>query len=181
MVIVGHDASGPTAVNWVRRNLERTEHLVLLNCFYHPTRSLGRFVGLSPTRLGFGVRLLREMVAWRFVPTAGQLGWIEQFAQSPSTTQAFRGWTGDLHRSLRSNAGRAGSLTAVDRPVTVAFGRYDPYRTPATATEIAVLFPTSSLQLIEAGHWPQLELPEQVAAIVRRATRDAEGPGRVGS
>ena len=32
VVIVGHDASGPTAINWARRNPDRTEHLVLLNC-----------------------------------------------------------------------------------------------------------------------------------------------------
>ena len=40
VVIVGHDASGPTAINWVRRNPERTAHLVLLNCYYHQTPSL---------------------------------------------------------------------------------------------------------------------------------------------
>jgi haloalkane dehalogenase len=238
VVVVGHDASGPAAINWVRRNLERTEHLVLLNCYYHQTPSLrfpeiislfadpatrpltteiaadeglmllgflwqgaafaraaaaqqassaaapswgravrrrleafpllelGRFVGLSPRRLALGVRLLRKMVAWRFVPTAEQLRWIEQFAARPSTTEAFLGWTGDLQQSLRSNTARVGSLSSFDCPVTVVFGQYDPYISPAIAVELAALFPTSSVQLLEAGHWPQLELPARVAEIV---------------
>lgn len=238
VVVVGHDASGPTAINWVRRNRERTEHLVLLNCYYHQTPSLrfpeiislfadpaprpltteiaadeglllmgflwqgaafaraaaaqnasfpatvprgrtvrrrlaafpllelGRFVGLSPRRLALGVRLLRKMVTWRFVPTAEQLRWIEQFADRPSTTQAFLEWTGDLQRNLMSNTARIDGLSSFDCPVTVAFGQYDPYITPAIATELAALFPTSSVQLLEAGHWPQLELPARVAEIV---------------
>jgi pimeloyl-ACP methyl ester carboxylesterase len=146
VVIVGHDASGPTAINWVQRNPKRTEHLVLLNCYYHQTPSLGfpevialfadpatrpltteiaadqdlmllgflwqgaafakaaqgapsiadsarrrgkprwlaafplrelcRLVGLSPRKIRIGVRLLRKMAKWRFVPTAEQLRWI---------------------------------------------------------------------------------------------------------
>lgn len=242
VVIVGHDASGPTAINWARRNPERTEHLVLLNCYYHQTPSLRfpevialfadrsthpltteiatdqgllllgflwqgaafakaesaevaspvaglprgradrdwlagfpllelcRFVGLSPRRTGIGVRLLRKMVKWRFVPTAEQLGWIEQFTDRPSTTEAFLGWTGDLHQNVVSNSALIGSLRSFERPVTVAFGRRDPYITPAVAEAIAALFPTSSLHLLEAGHWLQLELPARVAAIVSAAT-----------
>jgi hypothetical protein len=33
-------------------------------------RELAAFVGFSPKRLGIGLRLLRAMVKWRFVPTA---------------------------------------------------------------------------------------------------------------
>jgi len=236
VVIVGHDASGPTAINWVQRNPKRTEHLVLLNCYYHQTPSLGfpevialfadpatrpltteiaadqglmllgflwqgaafakaaqgapsiadsarrrgkprwlaafplrelcRLVGLSPRKIRIGVRLLRKMAKWRFVPTAEQLRWIEQFTDRPSTTQAFLGWTGDLHQNLASNTARIDSLRSFVCPVTVAFGRHDPYIRPALAEEIAALFPTSSLQLLEAGHWVQLELPERLAEII---------------
>lgn len=240
VVIVGHDASGPTAINWVRRNAERTEHLVLLNCYYHqtpslrfpevvalfadpatrpltttiaadagllalgflwqgaafafaeaasargesriwdpatskderrahgalPLRELFRFVGVSPRKTLIGVRLLRKMAKWRFVPTAEQLGWIEQLTDRPSTTRAFLGWTGDLHQSLASNTARIDSLSLVQCRVTVAFGRYDPYITPTLAKEIAALFPNSSWQLLDAGHWPQLELPARVVKVV---------------
>ena len=67
---------------------------------------------------------------------------------------------------MRSNTARVGSLSSFDCPVTVVFGQYDPYITPSIATELAALFPTSSVQLLEAGHWPQLELPARVAEIV---------------
>jgi haloalkane dehalogenase len=238
VVLVGHDASGPTAINWATRNPERIEHLVLLNCYYHqtpslrfpevialfadpatrplttelaadqdlmllaflwqgaafsrpesasgipsfadtafgrgkarwfaafPVRELCAFVGFSPKRLRIGLRLLRAMVQWRFVPTAEQLRWVEQFTETPSTTPAFLGWTGDLHQNVVSNTARVDSLRSFDRPVTVAFGRHDPYLTPALADEIAALFPTSSSQVLEAGHWPQLELPKRLAEIV---------------
>jgi len=242
VVIVGHDASGPTAINWVQRNPRRTEHLVLLNCYYHqtpslrfpevialfadpatrpltteiaaddgllalgflwqgaefakaaparrdastaasaggrgmpgwlaalPLRELCRFVGLSPRKMRIGVRLLRKMVKWRFIPTAEQLGWIEQFTNRPSTREAFLGWTGDIPRSVSSNTARIGLLSSVACPVTVVFGRHDPYITPAVAEEIAALFSTSSLRFLEAGHWVQLELPERVAEMVSAAT-----------
>lgn len=240
VVIVGHDASGPTAINWARRNPERTEHLVLLNCYYHPTpsirfpeiialfadqatrplttdiaadesllltgllwqgaafakgevaqhaltatdrsrgpgerhwlagfplRELASFVGVSPRKIRIGVRLLRRMLAWKFVPSVEQLGWIEQLTDRPSTTAAFLGWTGDLYPNMESNRAHVESLRSFDRPVTVAFGRYDPYIRPAVAEEIAALFPVSDLHFLDAGHWLQLELPQQVAAIVRR-------------
>lgn len=240
VVIVGHDASGPTAINWTRRNPERTEHLVLLNCYYDPTPSirfpeiialfadqatrplttdiaanesllltgllwqgaafakgelaqrtlapvdhvrrpgklhwlagfpameLARFVGVSPRKIRIGVRLLRKMLEWRFVPTVEQLGWIEQLTDRPSTTRAFLGWTGDLYPNMESNRAHVESLTSFDRPVTVLFGRYDPYIRPAVAEEIAALFPVSDLHFVDAGHWLQLELPEHVATIVRR-------------
>jgi len=244
VVIVGHDASGPTAINWVQRNPGRTEHLVLLNCYYHQTPSLrfpevialcaaregrpltaaiaaneglmllgllwqgaefargestqralsqadsasGRgkshwfaafpvwalckFVGLSPRRIRLGVRLVRKMVKWRFIPTAEQVGWIKQFADRPSTKQAFLGWTGDLHQNLADNTARIDLLRSVDCPVTVVFGRRDPYITPATGKEIAGLFPTSSLHLLDGGHWVQLEAPGRVADLVKSRYTD---------
>jgi haloalkane dehalogenase len=240
VVIVGHDASGPTAINWARRNPERTEHLVLLNCYYNPTPSirfpeiialfadratrplttdivadesvlltgllwqgaafakgemsqrtlaradhahrpgrahwlagfpvldLARFVGVSPRKARIGARLLRKMLAWKFVPTGEQLGWIEQLTDRPSTTPAFLGWTGDLYPNMESNRTHIESLRSFGRPVTVAFGRFDPYIGPAVAEEIAALFPRRDLQFLDAGHWPQLEMPDQVAKIVRR-------------
>ncbi len=126
------------------------------------------------------MRLLRKMAKWRFVPTVEQLGWIEQFTDRPSTTEAFLGWTGDLHQSVASNSELIGSLSSFDRPVTVAFGRKDPYITPTIAEEIAALFPSSSVHLLEAGHWLQLELPGRVAAIVGAATHSSTpaGPAR---
>ena len=248
VVIVGHDASGPTAINWVQRNSERTAHLVLLNCYYHqtslmrfpeiialfadpatraltaeiaadqglmllgllwqgaafdkseaaqgacssagsahgrrkprlfaalPLRELLRFVGLSPRKMRIGVRLLRRMAKWKFVPSAEQVRWLEQFADRPSTKEAFLGWTGDLHHNVASNTARIDSLRSLACPVTVAFGTTDPYITPTVAEEIAALFPTSSLQFLEAGHWVQLELPERLAEIICAQTPTPHPP-----
>jgi len=112
------------------------------------------------------------MVKWRFVPTAGQVGWIKQFADRPSTKPAFLGWTGDLHQNLADNTARIDSLRSVDCPVTVVFGRHDPYITPVTGKEIAGLFPTSSLHLLDGGHWVQLEAPGRVADLVKSRYTD---------
>lgn len=60
----------------------------------------------------------------------------------------------------------------------MAFGQNDPYITPAVANEIAALFPSSSLRLLEAGHWVQLELPERVAEIVSAPTPASSAESR---
>lgn len=241
VVIVGHDASGPTAINWSRRNPHRTEHLILLNCYYHDTPSLRfpvlialaadqaarplttdiaanegflalgflwqgkaftngentqrtstttasvhrghkqhrvpqipllklmHFIGLSPRKIRIGLKLVRYMAKWKFIPTAEQIGWIEQFTDTPSTTEAFLSWTGDLHKSVASNTTQVESLKSFDRPVTLIFGRYDFYIIPDVATEIAALFPNGTSQLVDAGHWLQLDEPKQVATRVLSA------------
>jgi haloalkane dehalogenase len=53
------------------------------------------------------------------------------------------------------------------RPDRVIFGARDRYLNPRVASNFAALFPDSELHLLErAGHYVQVDEPEQVAALI---------------
>ena len=53
-----------------------------------------------------------------------------------------------------------------DRPVRIIFGADDPYLNSGVAEHFHEVFPTSELFLLPAGHWPQLDSPEEVARLL---------------
>jgi haloalkane dehalogenase len=94
------------------------------------------------------------------------MSWLEQFTSTPSSIPAFLGLAADVRRSIRQNNATVDALRAFERPVLVAFGEHDPYLSPSVARAIAGLFPSPRLELLDAGHWPQLELPDRVAEML---------------
>src|SRR5262245_10294718 len=94
-----------------------------------------------------------------------------QFLGALSSIPAYLDLTGDLPRSLAANTVLAASLSGFKKPVHVAFGETDPYLTPEVARSIAGLFQNSTLEFLDANHWPQLELPRKVAEIVLERER----------
>jgi pimeloyl-ACP methyl ester carboxylesterase len=91
---------------------------------------------------------------------------LHQFADPPSTFPAFIALTADLHPSLRANTQRLPLLKTFERPVRIIFGAGDPYLNPGVAQQFHEAFPTSELFLLHAGHWPQLDDPEEVARLL---------------
>ena len=75
-------------------------------------------------------------------------------------------------------------LAGLTCPATVIHGTLDPTRTPAQARELADSIPGARLRLLETGHTPMYEDPDNVAAEVLalldrvRATGDGELTGR---
>ena len=52
-------------------------------------------------------------------------------------------------------------------PTKIIFGAEDPYLNPALARELGHLIPNARLWLVEsAGHYVQLDRPEEVARLV---------------
>lgn len=61
------------------------------------------------------------------------------------------------------NAKRLPELKALDVPVKLIWGQYDPYITVAVAERRQSQLKHPSLTVVPAGHWLQVDEPEQVA------------------
>src|SRR5262245_10407764 len=201
-VLVGHDASGPDAVDFALTEPGRVAHLILLNTYY----------GHAPVlRLPELIRLLADpdfapladaMIGdpnqrrWLLAHTATQFGLTfaeggvgtasvaPQFfggADQSDALIAIRAWTGALYSALDDQDGHiaAGHLAALDLPVTLVFGARDAYLNSSLARHLAGLFGGAELRLIEdASHWPQWDQPELVAKIIEEVLSASRSASR---
>jgi haloalkane dehalogenase len=194
VALVGHDASGPDAIDYTLSDPGRVAQLILLNTYYGHAATL---------RLPEMIRLLADpnltpladaMMAdpaqrlWLLGHTARQFG-IDladqggvavtaiqpQFfggADSPDALAAIRAWTAALFPSLDQQDAHnaAGQLAALDVTVTLVFGAADRYLNPDLARHLAGLFRHADLHLVDdASHWPQWDQPELVAQLLKQA------------
>jgi haloalkane dehalogenase len=187
VVLVGHDASGPPAIDWALEHPDRVAGLVLLNTYYsrmpglRPPEAIWLFstpvvrsVARPVSRL-FGDLLFRRMYRWQvgrffrdpevraeFLPLL-----YRQFTTSPSTHEAFFGLNQDLRAALASGTAAAPRLRRFTRPVRVVFGAADPYLNAGVARRFHELLPTSELFLLPgARHYVQMDEPQQVARLI---------------
>jgi pimeloyl-ACP methyl ester carboxylesterase len=195
VVLVGHDASGPDAIDYTLHEPGRVDHLILLNTYYGhaPTLRLPELIRLlaDPNLTPLADAMLEDpnLRLWLLGHTARQFGLDPadqggvavaavqpQFfggADSPDALAAVRAWTAALFPSLdRQDAHiAAGHLAALELPVTLVFGAADPYLNPDLARHLAGLFRHADLHLVEgASHWPQWDQPEPVARLITQAT-----------
>lgn len=194
VVLVGHDAGGPDAIDFALDQPARVERLVLLNTYYGHAPAL-RFPELirllaDPQLGALADAMLADpnLRAWLLGHTARRFGLDPadpggvavasvqpQFfggGDQPDALAAVRAWTAGLFASLdRQDAHvAAGRLAALELPVTVVFGVADAYLNPELARHLAGLFRHADLRLVEdASHWPQWDQPERVAQLVTRA------------
>ncbi len=184
VVLVPHDASGPVAINWALDHPERVAALVLLNTYYAqaPTLRFPEFIALfaDPAHATLARAMAQEpqVAQWLLRWQGEQFGAaapppetllplvLHEFADPPSTFPAFIALTSDLHATLRADTQRLPDLKAFDRPVRIIFGAGDPYLNPGVAEQFHEAFPASELFLLHAGHWPQLDAPEEVARLL---------------
>jgi haloalkane dehalogenase len=187
IIPVGHDASGPAAINFAIDNPDSVVSLCILNTFYHatPGARLPELVELFATP---SLRALALSVAG----TPDQLAWLLQFQQSvfrealverqrerfstflapiinanflqePSSGPAFVQMASQIFEEVTLNTSRLSALRAMDVPVKLIWGKNDPYFDTKADEEFRSHLNRSSLLMIEAGHWPQIDEPEQVA------------------
>jgi pimeloyl-ACP methyl ester carboxylesterase len=194
VVLVAHDASGPAAVNWGADNPARVAGIVALNTFYsipsdiplNPPEAIRLFSDPAYQRLTahfaespavfrwlydfqVGGFILNDDVRRKFVPLL-----YRQFEQKPSAQEAFLALNTDLTAAVLANTQRAPKLATFPAPVRVAFGEHDSYLTPAQGRRLAGLFPHSEVFTVAgAGHFPQLDAPEEVAKLILTAPTKA--------
>ena len=194
VVLVGHDSSGPEAVDLALAQPERVEHLILLNTYYghdaslHLPEMIALFADPELKALADALVADEAQRLWLVAHTArhfgrepgdpddvGTVSVLPQFFGGPDVPNALaeiRAWTGDLHHALDLQDGRvaAGQLAGLEVPVTVIFGDEDAYLNPNLARHLAGLFRQAELHLVGgASHWPQWDKPEVVAGLISKA------------
>ncbi|MGZ4269737.1 MAG: alpha/beta fold hydrolase [Solirubrobacteraceae bacterium] len=164
--LVVHDW-GAVGLLWAMRNPERVERVVVVNAVpflpgyrWHPIARLWRTPGVGEVTIGLHTKALARRVA----PAAVVEEAWPHFDQG--TQRAIL----RLYRSSPEDAlARAGlDLAAIRCPALVVWGerdRYIPARF-ADAYANALGGPAEVLRLPDAGHWPWIERPDAIDAIV---------------
>ena len=183
LVLVAHDASGPPAIDWALANPERVVTLVLLNTYYHWTAGLRRppRIALYSTPI---IRAAARAIVRRWPDLDRRFytwqvgGFIQDpavrdqlvpqlYEQSLPASPAFWRLNDALLPAVAARRRRIGDLRRFGRPVRVIFGARDRYLNPRVARNFAALFPNSQLHLLDgAGHYVQVDQPEQVAGLI---------------
>ncbi|OBA76621.1 hypothetical protein A5641_20785 [Mycobacterium sp. 1554424.7] len=195
VVLVGHDASGPEAIEFALAHPERVARLVLLNTYFGrgPNLRLPEMIALmaDPALTPLTDALVDDpnQRLWLLAYTGRRFGLdgslppdgigvrsiVPQFFgddSQPDALAEIRSWTGGLPAALdRQDAVIASArLRTVEVPVSVIFGRDDPNLTPDVAQHICALFTNSEVHLIDrASHWPQWDQPDEVADLIKRS------------
>ncbi len=193
VVLVGHDSSGPEAIDFAVTHPERVACLVLLNTYYgrSPNLRLPEMIALmaDPELAPLTGALLDEPEhrLWLLAYTLRRFGLDDslppdgiaatsigpQFfgdTSQPDALAEIRAWTADIPQALdRQDAMIAsGRLQTTTVPVSVIFGRNDPNLNPDVAHHLSSLFKNSQLHLVDqASHWPQWDRPEVVADLIK--------------
>jgi pimeloyl-ACP methyl ester carboxylesterase len=187
VIPVAHDASGPTALNWSLDHKALVAAIALMNVYYDPApalkfpelislfanpeyRDLSMAILSDPARFEWLLDFQRRQFLRNAPPALqgqaqGQIIPIvrDQFAASPSVAPAFVALTRDLHNSLAENTRRTPELRRLDVPVGLIWGAGDPYLSIEVARHLKGHFPMAQLTPLRAGHWPQIDLPDDVA------------------
>ena len=187
VIPVAHDSSGMASINYVLAHPEGVDSVIMLNSAYaedstvlwpemitlFATRSLQALamtIAQSPER--FGWLLTWQQQKFRDALPDGQkphfdsfLGPLirENFVAQPSSGPAFVQLAGQFFEEHARNAKHLPELRALDIPVKLIWGQYDPYIGVAVAERRQSQLRNASLTVLPAGHWLQCDEPEQVA------------------
>jgi pimeloyl-ACP methyl ester carboxylesterase len=190
IVPVAHDAAGPAAVNFALEQPGRVAALHLLNTLYALTPALR-----MPELIEIFASPSMKAVAAAFTQSPEQFGWLlgvqqalfhaslpasqqahflevmpgligDNFRQQPSALPAFAQMNADLFAEVTRNAARLPEVAALEMPVKIIWGQADPYLTVALAEDFRGRFKHVTLDLVEAGHWLQIDAPARVAALM---------------
>ncbi len=185
-VPVGHDAGGVAAINFALSSPKRISKLCLLNTFYGDAPSLrmpelielftvpslkafAEAMGSDPKQMAFLLRF--QQLQFQIGVSRQQIEIIDDvlqpiilnnFAQQPGAGPAFAAVASQLRRQIELNTQRLSQLGHFDFPSTIVWGDSDAYLNTGVARDFAAHLKGASLHVLDAGHWPQLDLPEEV-------------------
>jgi len=187
IVPVAHDSSGIAAVNFAVEHPAAVDSLCILNSAYDNSplnvwpdmitlfadprlRELAVAIAQSPAQLEWLLNWQKQKFEDplpasqkpRFETVLGPLI-ADNFIRSPSSGVAFVTMAAQFFAELQRNTTRLPLVAALDLPVKVIWGEYDRYLGVDMGRERAGRFKNSSLVLVPAGHWLQIDEPERVA------------------
>jgi pimeloyl-ACP methyl ester carboxylesterase len=67
---------------------------------------------------------------------------------------------------IKLNSENLSKLENLDIPGTIIWGETDAYLNTNVAKDFSARLKGASLHVLDAGHWPQLDLPEEVARYI---------------
>jgi haloalkane dehalogenase len=190
IIPVGHDAGGPTAVNFALKHPDRTVAVTLMNAFYGhaPGQLVPEFIELfsnkalkalhrhflaSPQQfawlLGFQRDQMQigltEIQKTRYTEFLGPI--IDNnFRQRPSAGPAFAQMTYQLTDEIAANTARLIEFRRSNVPLLLIWGNGDPYLHVTVAEYMRSQARNAVLHVLDAGHWPQIDEPAEVAQIM---------------
>jgi haloalkane dehalogenase len=192
IVPVGHDAGGPAAINFTLDHPDRVSSLCLLNTFYSaaPTLQLPELIALfaTPRLKALVGALLKspEQLAWVF--RFQQLKFLEtlpekhkatfeamlapiinnnfNFGSAAGSGPAFAQMTAQVFEEVGRNTERLQQLEALDVPVRIIWGDTDLALNTGVAKDLQSHLKNAALHVLSAGHWPQIDEPDQVAKVM---------------
>ncbi len=187
LALVAHDSSGIAGVNFAVKHPDKVTSLCMLDSAYDNS-ALARWPEMIVIFATPGLSALAGAIAQSPELFAWLLGWQKQkfedalplaqkehfrtflgqliadnFTFQPSSGAAFVQLTAQFFEELSRNGDRLHLVKALDLPVKVIWGEFDPYFDVAMGRERASHFKNSSFHLVAAGHWLQSDAPEEVA------------------
>jgi haloalkane dehalogenase len=190
VVLVAHDSSGIAAINFAVEHPYKVASLCILNSAYDNSplnvwpemivlfadpvlKALALAVAQSPAQFGWLLDWQRQefeklMPADQKVHFERFIGPLiaDNFVVQPSSGPAFMQMGSKFYEELKRNSTRLPLVEALDLPVKVIWGEFDPYLGVAMGRERAAHFKNGSFHLVPAGHWLQSDLPQRVAELM---------------
>jgi haloalkane dehalogenase len=189
IVPVGHDAGGPAAINFAIDHSDRVSSLCLLNTFYAATPAirLPELIELfaNPNLKALADAIMQSPEQFAFVLKFQQKKFLETLpeeqkeafesilapiinnnfncGQQAGSGPAFAQMTAQVFEEVTRNIQRLPDLEALDIPVKLIWGDTDLNLNTGVAEDLQSHLKHASLLVLSAGHWPQIDLPEQVA------------------
>jgi haloalkane dehalogenase len=187
IVPVAHDSSGPASINYALAHPAGVDSVIMLNSAYAEDSTV-----LWPEMITLFATKSLHALAMAIAQSPEQFGWLltwqqqkfrdalpdaqkphfntflgpligENFLAQPSSGPAFVQMAAQFFDALAQNAKRLAELKALDVPVKLIWGQFDPYITVAVAERRQTQLRHPSLTVVPAGHWLQVDEPEQVA------------------
>jgi haloalkane dehalogenase len=190
VILVAHDSSGIAAINFTVEHPYKVASLCILNSAYDDSplnvwpemivlfadpalKALALAVAQSPAQFGW----LLDWQRMKFAEPlpADQKAHFElfiaeiiadNFTMQPGSGPAFMQMGAQFYEELKRNSTRLPLVEALDLPVKVIWGEFDPYLNIAMGRERAAHFKNSSFHPVRAGHWLQSDMPAQVAKLM---------------
>ena len=184
---VAHDAGGVAGINYALAFPQKVAGLCLLNTFYGDTKTL-RFPELialfsdpdlkalssqmlsDPKQMAFILNFQNQHFVANATPQERELFNSvlqpiinENFSQKPSAGPAFAKMTSGLREQVQLDNQHVKDVERLRVPTSIIWGQGDPYLNEGVARDFAQELQGSKLHLLEAGHWPQIDLPKQVS------------------
>jgi pimeloyl-ACP methyl ester carboxylesterase len=187
IVPVAHDSSGMAALNYALTHPNGVDSVIMLNSAYSEDSTV-----LWPEMITLFATKSLHALAMAIAQSPEQFGWLltwqqqifrdalpdaqkphfdtflgplirENFIAQPSSGPAFVQMAAQFFDALAQNAKRLAELKTLNVPVKLIWGQFDPYITLAEAERRQTQLRHPSLTVVPAGHWLQVDEPEQVA------------------